>query len=893
MRTFVGREAELATLRQALDAALAGNGSAVLLSAEAGAGKSTLVEQFLTEVGQGPTGALVLEAGCSEQYGAGEPYQPFVETFRALLTRDQEQEKKSFRDLAKELAPYWLSAIPVAGDIIAASVVTAGELKKTFSGATFGANAPSQDALFFQYTELFFAAAAERPVVLFIDDLHWADRATVALLVHITRRIPEHPVLILGSYRPVDVDVSGHPMRDARQELERYRVAKELVLEPLGTESLAGLIEARVGAPPDPELLQWLARRAGSNALFFEELVGWLQSQNIVEVRGDAAVLTQRPEEITIPRSAEATIEKRLERLDEETFRILQYASIEGNEFDSVTLSRLLDMDELELEEKLEPIERVHRLVRNTDTRDLPNGDLASVYDFSHSLVKDVLHNTILGKRRILLHRKVAEIIEDLHGDHAEGVAHRLAVHAEEGRLRDKAFQFAMMAAQRASRLYAHWDAIDQIKRALRNAEDDEQAGLAYRRLGREQYVLGRFGEAMEAFDEALSRASAGDPIFRLASKRERLEASRDHGAQPLDEILSDLEKLRDEARDEGALQELCEILWMMIYHPATLETLDVKLAQEALQIARETGEPRLIAKGQLMLGNCLTFAERTGEALEPVREALRMYRDLGDRSQEGGCLNQLGLIHILRGEYDRAIDRFEGAVTVFDDIVHPSRAIAARNMLALTRHRRGELDEAIDLLLHTLQLSGRLDAPLVALTTLQILAETYETLGRMEDAAARWEELRSSAAEVGMPTAEIVGLCGLGTVAINRGDIDAALEAERAARALMGDGQDWDERREAFDLLAARIAAATGEPTGAGGILEAAEGELEDRDPFMWATYRFERALILREVDPSTSAQLADDARSKFEAFGAKAMLRKIDEAFGPAEPESVDVPT
>lgn len=893
MTTFVGREPELATLRGALHDALGGKGGAVLLSAEAGAGKSTLVDHFLGEVSQGASGALVLQAGCSEQYGAGEPYQPFVETFRALLTRDEGTGRKSFRELAKEIAPYWLSAIPVAGDVIAASLATAGELRKAFSGESFAANAPSQDALFFQYTELFFAAAAERPVVLFIDDLHWADRATVALLVHIARRIPEHPVLILGSYRPVDVDVSGHPMRDARQELERYRVARELSLEPLGTQSLAALLEARLGAPPDPELLEWLERRAGSNALFFEELAGWLIDQRIVEVRRGAAVLTERPEEFAIPRSAEATIEKRLERLDEDTFRILQYASVEGNEFDSVTLARLLDMDELELEEKLEPIERVHRLVRNTDTRDLPNGDIASVYDFSHSLVQDVLHGTILGKRRILLHRKVAEILEDVHGDRAENVAHRLAVHAEEGRLREKAFHFAMMASERASRLYAHWDAIDQISRALRNAETDEQAGRAYRRLGNEQYVLGRFREAMDAFDEALGRAAPDQPIFRLASKRERLLAARDHGAQPLDEILSDLEELRDEARAAGALQELCEVLWMMIFHPATLANLDVKLAQEALQIAREMGEPRLIAKGQLMLGNCLTFVKRTGEALEPVREALRMYQDLGDRSQEGGCLNQLGLIHVLRGEYDRAVERFEGAVAVFDDIVHPSRGIAARNNLALAMFRRGQLEEAERLLLHTLTVAERLDATVPALATLQILAETYETLGQMDQAEARWEELRDRAASVGMTTPELIGHCGRGTVALSRGDIDAALAAERAARRLMGDDKDWNERREAFDLLAARIAAATGEPEGAAGILEAAETELEARDPYMWAVYRLERAAILREAAPPTARQLAADARAKFEAFGAAAMLGRLTDIFGTEESATCDVAT
>ncbi len=449
------------------------------------------------------------------------------------------------------------------------------------------------------------------------------------------------------------------------------------------------------------------------------------------------------------------------------------------------------------------------------------------------------------------------------------------------------------MAAERASRLYAHWDAIDQINRALRNAETDEQAGRAYRRLGNEQYVLGRFREAMDAFDEALGRAAPDQPIFRLASKRERLLASRDHGAKPLDEILSDLEELRDEARDAGALQELCEVLWMTIFHPATLANLDVKLAQEALQIARETGEPRLIAKGQLMLGNCLTFVERTGEALEPVREALRMYQDLGDRSQEGGCLNQLGLIHVLRGEYDRAVDRFEGAVAVFDDIVHPSRGIAARNNLGLALFRRGELDDAVQLLLHNLTVARRLDAPVPALATLQILAEAYELLGQMDEAEARWEELRASAESVGMATPEIIGRCGRGTVALARGDIDSALAQERAARSLMGDDQDWNERREAFDLLAARIAAATGEPEGAAGILEAAEAELEARDPYMWAVYRLERAAILRDTDPPTARQLAADARAKFEAFGAAAMLRRLTDIFGPEETATCDVAT
>ncbi|MGH7445252.1 MAG: ATP-binding protein, partial [Longimicrobiales bacterium] len=324
---FVGRTTEIALLRERLERALAGNGSVVFVSAEPGAGKSTLIGHFLEQVAQQHEDALVIRAACSEHYGAGEPYQPFVEAFRHLTQTDGR--RRSLREIARRIAPYWVAAIPVAGDVIAASLATASDLRQTFGPGAGRTSAPSEEALFFQYTELFFAASADAPVVLFLDDLHWADRATVSLLTHLGRRIGERRILIIGSYRPTELDTGQHPMRDARQELQRYRVAIELSLQPLGKEALADLVLLHTGARPSVQLLDWLERRAGSNALFFEELLGWLGAQSLTRENRGELELTRVPHEIEIPRSVESTIEKRLDRLDDETRRVLEYASVQ------------------------------------------------------------------------------------------------------------------------------------------------------------------------------------------------------------------------------------------------------------------------------------------------------------------------------------------------------------------------------------------------------------------------------------------------------------------------------------------------------------------------------------------------------------------------------------
>jgi tetratricopeptide (TPR) repeat protein len=874
--TFVGREDELNLLRGRLDDALAGRGSLVFLSAEPGAGKTTLTHHFLEQVAEAHPEALVIRATCSEQYGAGEPYQPFVEAFRRLALerdhREQQTKGRSFRDIAKQIAPYWIAAIPVAGEAIAAGISTAAELRQQFQSGGAQA-APSEEALFFQYTELFFTAASEAPVLLFLDDLHWADRASVSLLTHLGRRVGNQRVLVLGTYRPTEVDTGRHPMRDARQELQRYRVAEELALQPLGSNALADLVLLRTGATPSAQLFDWLERRAGTNALFFEELLGWLVSQGLTRENHGELQLVRVPREIEIPRSAESTIEKRLDRLDEETRRILEYASVQGSEFDSVSLSRLLDKDEMELEEALEPMARTHRLIQLRDTVDLPNGDLASIYRFSHSLIQQVLHSGLQGKRRILLHRKMAQILEDVYSSDTASVAPRLAMHFEEGRQGEQAYDYAMIAAERASRVYAHWDALDQIQRALRNASTDDRRAGASLRLGETYVSIAQYAEAVAALDDALRLLGpAPEPSLSIHVRRRRLVIESMQGGRSLDELLESLGALREEARIMGDNGEECQIIWHMIDLPGTTDSMDVVLAREALGLAQQLDEGWMLARGHEVLGLTLTFGAAPAMAIPELERAIELYAELGDRIRESSCRGNLALARAFLGDMKSGARELDATIRIFDEIVDPMRGATARSNLGALLRILGDYDRAEQVLRESIRIFERLGGTVRLISPLMNLAEVHEARSEWNEAEKRWIEMLSHARDTGYHGEQIIAHCGIGTARLRLGDLDGAVAAEHAARTVVSaDPETIGEGGEALQLFSARLAAAAGEAEGALGMLDRLEAAVAGRDRYLTATYQLEKAEIMATLSPQDAVPLAQRAHAEFVALGAQ----------------------
>jgi tetratricopeptide (TPR) repeat protein len=875
---FVGRTQELQRLERRFDEALGGSGGVLFVSGEAGAGKSALTEHFLIQAALQAPAARVISAGCSEQYGAAEPYQPFVDAFRDLLAGGEQPAagKKSFGELARQLAPYWVQAIPVAGDIIAATMVTAAELKGALGGATARAAPPSEEALFFQYTEVLLAAATEQPILLFIDDLHWADRASVSLLAHLARKIADKPVLILGTYRPADVEAERHPIKQAKLELERYGVAQELALPPLDSASLAEFVQEELGGPATPELLHLLEGRAGANPLFFGELLSWLVEQGVARAKHGEWGLASSAEEIEIPRSVESVIEKRLGRLDADLYRALEYASVEGDEFDSTLLARLLGMDELELEELLDAAVRSHRLVLYSGTRELPGGDETSVYEFSHTVIQDVLHRNVHGKRRILLHRKIAEILEQVYGADTASIAHKLAIHYDEGRIPEQACRYAMQAAENASRVYAHWDAIALLERAARNTQTDECRIEVLERLGEQSGRVGHYSQALGWLSEALELAKAeggGRRAVRL--RRKRVQIERVHGSRSADELLGELASLAAEARELDAEAELCEVLWCHSAMPGTA----VEVEREALEIAERLGDPGLVARAHYLLAQSLAIAGNPEDAIPHARRALESYAEQGDEVDRGKCLNSLGIAHVLLGDYRKAVEDLEEAATIYDTVGEPGGEAMVRNNLGPLLTQMGDWSGAEENIREAIRLCLRTDATARLLHPLENLARLRQARGDAEATRDSWQELLERAQSMGYWDTEIVARCGLGVVHLEAGDLASAAAELAAARELMPpEEEEWPDYREDLELLAARLAAAQGDDTTALEILDKAEAALAGSDRYVWATYRLFHGEILSRHDPIDAGPVIQEALEVFRQLGAEPMRERAE---------------
>lgn len=892
MSAFVGRTREVDHLLSRLDRTVSGRGGIVFITGDAGAGKSTLVERFLVEAALRAPDAHILVGTCSEQYGSGEPYQPFIEAFRALVTEGRKDgaSRGRFQEMAKRLAPFWLGVIPVAGNVLAAAVETAAEVQRQRQASTATDAPPSEEALFFQYTELLLAASEDAPVILFIDDLHWADRASVSLLGHLARKVADRSVLILGTYRSADVAVSRHPIREARAELLRYGLAEDLALETLGEAALADFIREELGGPGTPRLRRWLAGRAGANPLFFGELLRWLVEQGYCVEREGEWDLATIPDRIEIPASAEGVIEKRLGRLDPEVLKVLEYASVQGDEFDSTVLARLLDVDELELEEALERLTRVDQLLRLTETRDLPNGDLSSTYLFSHSLIQDVLDRGLQGKRRVLLHRKVAGILEEVYAGDTSSVDHVLAVHFEEGRQPERAYEAALRAAGRAGHIYAHEDAVALLGVALRNAPGEaERAETLSRRAGERQRA-GRLSEALEDVDEALGLVSAADGSgIELRLRRQRVDLERECGLRPARELLVTLEELAGDARRSGDREELCELLWMLRLLPAVRTDegplpVDAALL-EALGAAEALDRPDLVARAHYCLGTGTTQRLQPRRALEHLERAREGYERLGSRLNVGKCFNALAVAHVLLGDYEEARQDFVRAEGAFEEVGDPVSVAAVRSNLGILLTRLGAFEEAEKALVSALGTTRRLGVGGRELAPLQGLASLHSAEGRLDRAEERWSELAARAVRMGYSAHFVVATCELGQVALERGNLDAALaaldEAVGTYREVLEPGSDG---REAVLRLRARLALAAGRTDEAARVAAEAEDAFEGQDEYVAATFRLLRAEATRG-SREAAADLARRALATFERIGAARWKERAEELLSSLE--------
>lgn len=694
-RRFVGRELELERLWQHLDNVLQGQGRVVFVLGEPGSGKTWLLQELARRAISGHADLLVAVGHCNAYAGTGDPYLPFVHILRALTgdLSDQWAEGVLPEEHAERLSdalPEVASALVSEGWELLGRLISGHALLTRLEDAAPGREgirerleravqqtervAPlEQTHLFEQCVRFLRRLTRERPLLIVLDDLQWADPSSISLLFHLGRSVGGQRILIAGACRSEvlanEQNGGRHPLAPVIGEL---RILYGDVCVDLDRSDGHAFIQALVDSYPNSlgaEFRDTLGRHTGGQPLFTVELLRGLQE------RGDLAKDPQGRwgtrgdvDWAHLPVRVEALIAERVGALPRAHRDMLRVASVEGEEFTAEVLAAASGADVRDVLRTLGTSPLRNRLVVSQGVRRV-DAERLTRYRFRHALYCAYLYDNLDAGRRAHLHEQVADALEGLYGDRVGEVEVALARHYAEAGLTFRALLHLRHAARHALDMAAPVESGDHCRRGLALLEREPESA---ERAEHEAYLL-----------MLLARSTS---------------YAKDSAAP---ELAVTLERAEQVCRRYNMEREL---IWVLALRTTTLTTAMAREpAEEALALAKRVGSPAFLALARHQYGRVVAEAGETLASLEALEQVLDTFsrpstgddilfspRDLASRS-----LARTGMVLWFLGYPDQALERCERAVAVAEQQGWPFTENFVRFFAAPVRYLRGDWEEA------------------------------------------------------------------------------------------------------------------------------------------------------------------------------------------------------
>lgn len=658
---LVGRGKEMAALSRKVEQVSQGHGGIVCLIGEAGMGKSRLIDELRQEWEHNfPSGSPVAwHVIRSASFATSRPYGQFRQHLVEQMGISETDSSQVVREKIGGMFAHHVPELRQRAIAVYSRLFGVDDPVERVPGGihTPALHTPRVEGEAFKRELFDLVLSLERtwsvdgPAVQVFDDLHWVDPASAELLIFLLQLTRQIPILFICAFRPEP----GTPAWSLKQagESEYSDRYTEIVLGPLPPQDARALISQLLSnAGQHPDLLEQILGKAEGNPLFIEEVVHALLDRGDLERAPEGLRWKEKrqPGEVAIPDSLHALLLARLDRLEEDSRRTLQLASVIGRSFYYKVLKRIIEAP-LEIDRELHKLQLIE-LIR--EAARLPELE----YEFRHALTQEATYRSILLKRRGEYHRRVAEALEALFSqrpeDHAELLAHHFDA-AGDGRAR----KYYRLAGKKAAEIYARKEALDHYSRALEipgSALPEEMLSI-YERRAEIHFSLGNFEPASADFEAALELARAaaltGDEV-RLLANLAWLRWSSGKGAEAL--------QLAREAQAQSlAIGDQSQALYATIILGTALQNIgDIPGAsahfRQALFASRRQGKYSMTALSLYYLAMLENFNGRFGRAAVCARNASEMYLHMGDRLRACGALFTQSLAEGGRGWYDQAL---------------------------------------------------------------------------------------------------------------------------------------------------------------------------------------------------------------------------------------------
>ncbi|TMB69038.1 MAG: hypothetical protein E6J43_05070, partial [Chloroflexi bacterium] len=602
---YVGREEERAELRRLMEQAIAGRGSIVLIRGEPGVGKTRLAQELVLEARK--HGMFDSTGRCYEMEGSP-PYIPYIEMLQQSLRRGPAGFRIALGENAGEIA----KILP--------------ELRQVFDDIPPPLELPPEQErlyLFNSIREFLERVSHTLPLLHVLDDLHWADDATLQLLQHIARHQDKMPVLTVATYRDIELD-AARPFAQTLESLVRQRLAHRIALKPLPETGVEAMLRALTGQPPPPALVQAIYRETEGNPFFVEEVFQHLLEQGrLLDSEG-----RWRPDlqvgELDVPEGVRLVISRRLERVSEDCRTALTDAAVVGRDFGFQMLQALTELSADRLLDAIDEAERANLIVAADDVPPA-EGDraLEARFRFAHELIRQTLISGLSLPRRQRLHLRVAETMEQVYGKGAEAYAADMAHHLYQA-----------------------------------GAGADPATTARYLVLAGDQALhSAAFAEALKDYDAAFALQPSGDLasraglLYKRGLARRSLSSRWDEALPDWREAASLYERLGDKEAAGRVFDAMCQqLLWGLRYEEAA------ELGQRGLALLGgrdSTYRCRLLGWGGLTLSAAGYYSAGDGM----IRRGLAMADRLGDVNLRGSALGAAAVHHWCYGQVRESAD--------------------------------------------------------------------------------------------------------------------------------------------------------------------------------------------------------------------------------------------
>jgi transcriptional regulator with XRE-family HTH domain/tetratricopeptide (TPR) repeat protein len=702
---FVGRERELATLHNHL-AQAAGGGRMLFVAGEAGRGKTSLLTEFAHQA-LGARPDLLIAGGSSDVYtGAGDPLLPIRDLFRLLLGDFENVPMSGL--LNHELATRLLDALPATvetvldqGPHLVGTLVSPAALERRLMqiDRTSGQLAPllrrvqryrsqqrptrassflQQERLFEEISATLGAISQRNPLLLILDDLHWVDASTAALLDHLARRLQHSPVLVIGSYRPEELAptfvstaaTSEHALQGVLSESRQLFGQNRLDLDRLTEGDDLHFIDALLDKEPNlvgPEFRKQLARITTGNALFAVELLREMKERGDLAQNDRGQWVENEPLSWQhIPARVEGVIEKRIARLPTALHRVLDIACIQGESFLASVIASIEGIDVRHVVQQLsEDLDRRHRLIREQGMQQLHSRRLPT-FRFRHHLFQKYLYEQLGAAQRMYLHEDVGNALEALYAEEDAQddalPAAQLARHFQEARLDLKASSYLLIAGEKAARVLAFGEAAAYYERGLNLLEDHAETEASLRQsyalmlaLARAYWHGGRVSQAVDAYEQAIAKARALDDPHAFAAAvlayedpRWRLNLDAVQAQQFIREALV---AVGDE--ESGLRVRLLVNLARTLLASGARQELRATV-DEALVLARRIDDQLALFDALRVFAQIDRRPETTADRLNAVEEMIRVAETIGDQERLADALDLYIYDHLELGNLEQ-----------------------------------------------------------------------------------------------------------------------------------------------------------------------------------------------------------------------------------------------